>query len=207
MKRFVAGAALLVVALAIGAQTASAQNYAVPKGVGVTVAADAYAGIDPSDVYFLQARAALGLPMIAFQARFIPDVLDAGENSIGLDAAYGLPLTNVPVSLQLQAGVGYGLDSEAITVPAGVVVGFNVPSPMLSVEPWIFPQVRYVRVDVLGTTSSNTDFGVTAGLSVGLPGGIGGHVALDYDNAGESISASLGVHYRISVPGLGMVGM
>lgn len=204
MKRFVAGAALLVLTMAIGAQSASAQIYAVPKGVGVTVAADAFAGIDPSDVYWLQGRVALGLPMIGFQASVTPEVLDAAETSIGLDAAYVLPLTAVPVSLQIQAGARYGIDSEALAVPAGVVVGFNVPSPALSVEPWVFPQVRYSRVDIAGTTFSDTDFGVTAGLSVGLPGGLGGHVALDYDNAGESFAASLGVHYRISVPGLGM---
>lgn len=207
MKRFIAGTALLVVGLAIGTSAASAQVWAVPKGVGVTVAGDFNARLSTGTPMYIDGRVALGLPMVGFQATVTPDVMDAAETTAGVDAA--VQLIPMPVSVRVQAGARYGTDSKTLMVPAGVVVGLNVPTPMLSVDPWIFPQVRYSHFDGGG---SNTDFGVTAGVNIGLPSGLGGHLAIDYDNAtadiGEfkdGLAVSLGVHYRISVPSLGVM--
>jgi len=197
----------LVVGLAIGAGAAQAQVWAVPKGVGVTVAGDFNANLSTGTPTFIDGRIALGLPMVGFQATFTPNVMDAAENNVGVDAA--VQLIPMPVSVRVQAGARYGTDSKTLMVPAGVVIGLNVPSPMLSVDPFVFPQVRYTHFDGGG---SNTDFGVTAGLNIGLPSGLGGHIAVDYDNAtadiGEfkdGLTVAVGVHYRISVPSLGMM--
>ena len=207
MKRLAVGTALMVVGLAIGASAAQAQVWAVPKGVGVTVAGDFNLSLADGSPNWIDGRIALGLPMVGFQATFTPNALDAVENNIGVDAA--VQLIPMPVSVRVQAGARYGTDSKTFMVPAGVVIGLNVPSPMLSVDPFIFPQVRYTHFDGGG---SNTDFGVTAGLNIGLPSGLGGHIAVDYDNAlkkvvdfKSAVTVAVGVHYRISVPSLGMM--
>lgn len=203
VKLSVAALALSLAATPAAAQLAGQPVYAIPKGTGVSINADFGISIDPGSFNTAAARVTLGMPMIRFQAGFEPNMLDAGESQLAVGAAFSL--MPMPVSLAIQAGLGYGMDSEAMTIPVGVVIGLNVPSVAMSVDPWIFPQIRHVRVDVLGTTASNTDFGLSAGVNVSLPAGIGGHLALDYDNASEAITAGIGLHYKIAVPGLGMM--
>lgn len=193
-----------IIATPAMAQLAGQPVYAIPGGTGLSVNADLGVSIDPSGFNTLAARATLGLPMVSLTAGIEPDILDAGENQIMVGGAVTLlPLPTT--SLRLQANVGYGLDSETLAVPIGVVVDVKPPTPALSVNPWVFPQFRIVRVSFLGTTETSTGVGVSAGVNLGLPGGLGGHVALDYDADAEAITAGIGVHYNISVPGLGMV--
>jgi hypothetical protein len=203
MKRFVGGLVLVAAALVIAtpavAQLGGQPVYAIPKGTGVTVNADFGVGIDPGSYNTGAARVSLGLPMVAFQAGFEPEMLDAAENQIMGGAA--VTLMPMPVALRIQASVAYGLDSKNMVVPAGVVIGFNVPSPSLSVEPWVYPSVRISMPDV-GDTEFG--FGGSAGVSIGLPGGLGGHVALDYakyPDVDAIITGGIGVHYAIRLPG------
>ena len=189
------------------AQLAGQPVYAIPKGTGVSLNLDAGTilsnGVDAFDFMTLAGRATLGLPMVSFTAAFEPEVLDAFENQLMAGAAVTVaPLPTAAV--RLQANVGYGLDSKTLVATPGVALTLSPPSPVLRVEPWIFPQFRVVVPDV-GDTEA--DFGISGGVNVGLPGGVGGHVALDYDNFSESITAGIGLHYRITVPGLGMAGM
>jgi len=207
-KRFdtiaLAALAAALVATPATAQLTGQPVYAIPGGTGVSLNADVGVSIDPSGFNSFAGRASLGLPMIGLTAAFQPEVLDAVENSIMFGGAVTvLPLPTT--SIRLQANVGYGLDSEILRVPIGAVLDVRPPTPAISVNPWVFPSFRITRVSFLGTTETSTGVGVAAGLNVGLPGGLGGHVALDYDADSEVLVAGFGVHYKISVPGLGMV--
>jgi hypothetical protein len=193
-----------IIATPAMAQLAGQPVYAIQKGTGVSLNADLGVNLDPGDFNTLAGRATLGLPMVSFTVGFEPEVLDGFENQIMLGGAVTvLPLPTT--SIRLQANVGYGLDSETWAVPIGVVLDVRPPTPALSVNPWVFPQFRITRVSAFGITDTQTGLGISAGLSLGLPGGLGGHVALDYDVESEVILGGIGVHYKISVPGLGMV--
>jgi hypothetical protein len=61
--------------------------------------------------------------------------------------------------------------------------------------------VRYRHNDATG--DSNTDWGGTAGRMGTLPGGLGAHAAIDYDHYSTATTIGIGVHYKLSVPGLG----
>ncbi|MEX1051485.1 MAG: hypothetical protein WEC54_08020, partial [Gemmatimonadales bacterium] len=191
---------LAVAALAIGyavapaaAQLPNQPVYAIPKGVGLGLNADLGFGVDPSGSSGIAVRATLGLPMIKLTLGLAPDMMDnGGENTLMVGGAF--QLIPMPVSIRLQANAGRGLTSNNMNVAIGGVIGLNVPSPALSVEPWVFPSIRLSIPDV-GESSSN--IGVAAGVNIGLPGGIGGHAALDVTRVGDAnvIGAGVGLHY------------
>jgi hypothetical protein len=188
-------------------------------GVGVTINADYGRGVNNASgkTNYFGGRATLGLPMVAITLGAGSAKPSGGTSmtSFGGDVAVTLvkgPM--VPVKVALQAGGAYSSVSGTKTtrVPAGLVLTFNVKSPGASVEPWIAPRVDYTHVSVGGASGSSTHAGASAGLNVGLPSGLGFHVALDYvyvKGAGGLSSSDLspftvgaGIHYAIKVPSL-----
>jgi hypothetical protein len=177
-------------------------------GVGVTLNADYGRLVAPSaatKTNYFGGRATLGLPMVAITVGAGSAKASGGSSltSFGGDAAVTVvkgPM--VPVKVALQAGIGYASQSgvKYTHVPAGVAFTFNVKSPGASVEPWVAPRVDYLKV----AGFSQTKFGGSAGLNVGLPTGLGFHVALDYLNisGGSPIMVGAGIHYAIKVPSL-----
>jgi hypothetical protein len=129
--------------------------------------------------------------------------------SFGGNAGVSLPLgPTLPVKILVVAGVSYASKDgvKNLNVPAGVTFGFNVPSTSVTVTPWVSPQIRYSRIDPgTGTTFSNTDFGGSGGISIGLPMGLGFDVAVDYTNVsgGSPFLVGGGIHYTIKTPGAG----
>lgn len=201
--------ALGLVASPLAAQLAGQPVYAIPKGVGLGLNADFGMQLDPSVTggsNNLAVRATLGLPMIKVTAAFQPKMLDAGESAIMGGASFAL--MPAPVSVRIQATAGYGMTAKNLVAVPGVVIGLNVPSPMLSIEPYVMPSLRYTHFNGGG---SNTAVGVSAGVNLGLPGGLGGHVALDYARfsiagvTSHAVTGGIGIHYMLSVPGLGMM--
>lgn len=194
--------ALGLAATPVLAQLPNQPVYAIPKGVGLGLNADLGFGVDPSGNSGISARATLGLPMIKFTLGLAPDMMDNGENTLMIGGA--IALIPMPVSIRLQINAARGLTSNDMAAVVGGVIGLNVPSPALSIEPWVMPSVRISIPDV-GSSSSNV--GVSAGVNLGLPGGLGGHAALDVTRVGGTnfIGAGVGVHYMLSVPGLGMM--
>jgi hypothetical protein len=184
------------------AQLPNQPVYAIPKGVGLGLNADFGLGIDPSGNSGIAVRATLGLPMIKLTLGLAPDMMDNGENTLMVGGA--VQLIPMPVSIRLQANAGRGLTSNDMGVVVGAVIGLNVPSPAISVEPWVMPSMRFTIPDVGGSSS---DPGVSLGVNLGLPGGIGGHAALDIMRVGGTnfIGGGIGLHYMLSVPGLGMM--
>ena len=121
----------------------------------------------------------------------------AAQINFGGKAGFQLPLENLPMSVAVVAGANYwsngDADLDVIFVPAGVTLGFNVPSETVSIMPWVSPQFRYMRMSVGGESSSNSNFGVSGGLKVDLSM-IGFDLLGDYDFESKGFTVGAGVH-------------
>jgi hypothetical protein len=209
---------LAVLALAFAADVASAQleglpayNYA-PAGAGVTVSGMFGRGLNDASG---KANSAGGMITYGADMFWVGggasyfDFSEAKIVSFGGNAGVNLPLgPELPVKVAVVAGAGYWSKSgvNSLTVPAGVTLAINVPSPTLTVTPWISPQIRYLRVSAGGVSGSTTKFGGSGGLSVTLPMGFGFDVAIDYTNiSGASpLVVGGGLHYNFKTGGAGM---
>jgi hypothetical protein len=181
-------------------------------GTGLTVSADYGRGINKASLKgnYFGARATFGLPIVAITASvgsFKPNGATSSAMPVGGDVAVIVVRgPAVPLTVALQGGVRYYRQSgtQIYHVPAGLALTLNVPSPGVSVEPWVAPRLDYTRVSVGGVSESATRPGASAGLNVGLPAGVGFHVAIDYVNhlvfGGSPLIVGAGVHYAIRVP-------
>jgi hypothetical protein len=134
------------------------------------------------------------------------DFSEAKIVSFGGNVGVNLPLgPELPVKVAVVAGAGYWSKEgvNALTVPAGVTLAINVPSPTLSVTPWISPGIRYLRTSVNDISASTTKFGGSGGLTVTLPMGFGFDVAIDYTNISGSspLVVGGGLHYNFQTGG------
>lgn len=227
--------ALLLAVLAAPAVAQQHGNvvYVSPKhGTGLSIMGDFARGLNDASfkTNYFGGRAILGLPLLTVSAGVgvvnTDDALDpGGESEItfgGLASLNVISAPLMPVAVAIFAGAGYlkesatgpGSDETTINVPVGAAIAFSVPSPSVSVEPWIAPRLHISRVSN-GTSNTDSNFGVSGGVNIGLPNGLGFHAAFDYvavssDLPGVSSSdvspfiVGVGVHYKFSVPGLGM---
>jgi opacity protein-like surface antigen len=121
---------------------------------------------------------------------------------------FGGPL--IPVSINAQAGAGYGVDKGAgpggtdlkqLNIPVGIGIAVNVPTPGLSIRPWIAPRLQYMRTSG-GLDNHTTKFGMSAGVNLGLVGGIQARIAYDYlkVDALKPSTFSVGLGYNFNIP-------
>jgi hypothetical protein len=170
---------------------------------------------------FIGARAELGLPLIRVAAGagiFDPNVAGADKEVAfsGMAAlqVFGGPL--IPISIRTFAGAGYLKAGSATTinVPVGVALAVNVPTPGFSIDPWVAPRLHLTRTSN-GTSDTNVNLAASAGVNLALPIGLGVHLAADYVVRSTDITGltssdvsplliGVGVHYTISIPGLGI---
>lgn len=210
--------------LAVFASPALAQNAGNPwyffqnEGTGLTIAGDYGRGLNDASgkANYFGGRATLGLPKFAITATGGSAKPSGGSSStwFGGDVAVDvLKAPALPVTVALQAGLGYNSTGGVKTmhIPVGAALAFKPKTPGASVTPWIGP-----RLDLVKVTSFDMEkhVGASAGVSVGLPSGLGFHAALDYTylkGAGAFSSSDLspfyvgvGVHYAIKIPSLGV---
>jgi hypothetical protein len=88
-----------------------------------------------------------------------------------------------PASVSIQTGIGWiNLASSALIVPVGVAIQGSTEAGSMMVRPWVMPRVQFTRVGAVGAGSSSTetDFGASAGVAFVSEGGFGFGVALDF---------------------------
>jgi hypothetical protein len=227
MKRIVGVLALAALLAGLAAQPAAAQMhgnavYPAMPGTGVTIAGDVAltmnddAKLGGETAYFAGGRVTLGLPMFSVWAGagYVPIGVDNVDSEIAFGGGAGFHVLNaplMPVSVSLQAGVGYLSETgeSLLMVPVGALVVLNVPTPGISFKPWVMPGIRWVRFSSdLGGSDSEIGFGASGGVMVGLPMGLGVHATLDWMTIGDPstkpLYLSVGLFYKIGVPGLGM---
>jgi hypothetical protein len=176
-----------------------------PKGgTGVTINGDL--GVPNADAgkgTAFGARATLGLANISLTAG-ISSWKPKGFSGVAQFRVIGGSL--IPVALNLQLG---GSTSSAITgtssmpkltnLLAGAGLSVNVPTPGLSIEPYLSVSNRWHKPEG-GSTVSN--IGWVLGANVGF-GMIGLHVAYDSENFGGGTTAGvigIGAHVALKAP-------
>jgi len=155
-------------------------------------------------------RASLGLgtlTLTAGVASYKPENATSSITSYGGNAAMRvIGGSLIPVSINLQVGAARS-DSSSPTRPATTSVtgaaglAISLPTPGVSIEPYVSPGFRYRRASGTG----NTNFGYTIGANVSF-GMFGVHAAYDYEHVsggGHTGILGLGAHVAIKVP-LGM---
>jgi hypothetical protein len=214
--------AAIALASAAAAAPASAQVAGLPVfnsgiGTGIGIYADAgFPNADAGKGHTYGVTGTVGLGPLGVSATVASNKPDGGTGDTWLGATaniklFGGPL--IPISVNAQVGAGYASDiqgggTKTLNVPVGLGIVANIPSPALSIKPWIAPRMQYMRSENGGTTSSQTKFGLSAGVNLGLAMGLTIRAAYDtykYDAGGSTISPStfsLGVGYAIHVPGL-----
>jgi hypothetical protein len=211
MKRMLApfaAAAFIVAPLA--AQSLGMPNWSSPKGgTGITISGDL--GLPNSDLgkgTAFGARGSIGLAninLMAAIASWKPKGAADSYTSVGGQAAFRvIGGSLIPLSISLQAGAARvsaaNGDSALTRIGLGGAVSVNVPTPGLSIEPFLAVSNRWYKYSGVSGTQSNV--GWTLGANVGL-GMLGFHLAYDSEDFGGGTKGGilgLGVHVALKAP-------
>ncbi len=243
MKRLMTFGAALIMGLSLFASPAVAQMNSIPVyfnpkgGTGLLVAADLGRGINDESgkntaVAF---RTALGIGPVTiggsvglvnpFEGVAVGRELETQYMGNIALRVFGGGL--LPASISLQGGVGVldisDLSTKVVTVPIGLGIGFSVPTPGFSFDPWIAGRYAFVRNEVSSLTANQNSFGISAGLNFNFLMGLGFHVAGDWQKNPLKIVTSgpstltvaeskpfvlgIGLNYTFRMPGLPGVPM
>jgi len=210
--------AVLMTMIACAASPAVAQWLGMPAwnnpkgGTGVTINGDV--GVPNTDAgkgTAFGARGTLGLANISFTAGIAswkPKGASASSTSVGGVAQFrviGGSLIPIALNIQLGAGTASAITSGTVTSPkftnilAGAGLSVNVPTPGLSIEPYLSVSNRWHKPSG-GSTVSN--IGWVLGANVGF-GMLGLHVAYDSEklNGGGTAGViGIGAHFALKAP-------
>lgn len=208
MLTIIAAAAFTAAPLA--AQSLGMPNWSSPKGgTGVTISGDlAMPNADLGKGTAFGARATLGLANIGLSAGIAswkPKGFSDSYTSVGGKASFRvIGGSLIPVSIALEAtgahvGAANG-DSALTRFGLGGAVSVNVPTPGVSIEPYLAVQNRWYKFS--GVSGTNSNIGWTLGANVGL-GMIGLHLAYDSEDFGGGTSGhiiGIGAHIALKAP-------
>jgi hypothetical protein len=213
----------LVLALLLGGAPLAAQvrglpvyNSGTPRGIGL-YGDVGFPNDDAGGGHAFGATGRLGLGFVgvtATVATFDPKGPEGSKTSVGGTGnlrVFGGPL--VPLSVTLQAGVGYAeLEGSATTgedvdewhIPIGVGFALTIPNPALAIKPWLAPRIDITRLSGGGSSNTDTNFGLSGGIELNLLNGFGAHASYDYVNGdgGNPGIFGIGAHYTFRVRGL-----
>jgi hypothetical protein len=211
MKRILtvlAAAAFAVSPLA--GQALGMPNWSNPKGgTGIIISGDV--GIPNEDLGKGTAYGARGsfgfgaITLTAGIASWKPSGLSDSYTSLGGQGAFrviGGSLMPLALSIQVDAArVGEANGDPALTrLGLGGAVSVNVPTPGLSIEPYLAVNNRWYNFSDGSSTESNIAW--TLGANVGF-GMLGLHVAYDSENFGGGTTGGIwgiGAHFAIKAP-------
>ena len=189
----------------------------------------------PDHPYAIGGRAYLGFPIVPITigvgaATYNPNIstLQTETQFMGSLAYKIFGSSVLPIAISLQTGAGYlklgnGTNAaKTVSVPVGLGFALNLPTPGASLEPWVAgrAQINATSTGGNGTSASETrvGIGVSGGITLGLPMGLGLHVAVDWSSFNAKPSSAIlndqenlrqvvlgvGVHYAIKLPGFGV---
>ncbi|MCH8992876.1 MAG: hypothetical protein IIA44_14155, partial [Acidobacteria bacterium] len=178
MKSFVSSAAALALAVGLVVAPAAAQLNSIPVyfnpkgGTGFTLAGDFGKGVNTQSGKntAFGVRASVGGGPFSIGAG-VGTVSLAGQSEVQYMGNAALRIVGgplIPVSVAVQAGVGYLKVGSVNTrnIPIGIGIGLSVPTPGFSFDPWIAPRVTVNAVEILGITTTNSGVGVSGGVNL-----------------------------------------
>jgi hypothetical protein len=194
----------------LAAQLLGMPNWSSPKGgTGVTISGDlAMPNSDLGKGTAFGARGSLGLANITLTAglsSWKPKGASASFTSVGGQAGFRvIGGSLIPVSISLQVGASHtgaaNGDSALTRLGLGGAVSVNVPTPGLSIEPYLAVNNRWYKFSGVSGTQSN--IGYTLGANVGF-GMLGLHLAYDSEDYGGGVKGGIlgiGVHVALKAP-------
>ena len=122
---------------------------------------------------------------------------DASEATFGGSVAYHVMNDDdSPATVSIQGGIGYIKFAETVwNFPISVAMSGSTEAGNMMVRPWVMPRVQFTRMG--GTNSSTeTDFGASAGVGVFSEGGVGLSLSFDWllvDDGTGSNTSNLGL--------------
>lgn len=186
-------AAVTLVAVPVSAQVAGLPVFNSGVNSGISLNADfGFPNEDAGKGKAMGLTGGLALGPVGVTGTIASHTPDGGDSETWVGATanlkvFGGPL--IPVSVNAQVGLGYnstpngspipGEDLKTVVIPVGLGFALNVPTPGLSIKPWIAPRMQYTRTSG-AADDSETKFAISAGVNLGLIGGINGRVAYDY---------------------------
>ncbi len=211
MKRIMTVLALAAVSAApVAAQWFGMPVWNSPKGgTGVTVNGDV--GIPNNNGgkgTAFGARGTLGLANLSLTAGVVswkPSGKPDNVTSIGGNAAFKvIGGSLIPVALNLQigaarAGAANG-DSATTRLTAGAGVAVSVPTPGISIEPYLSITNRWYKKSGISGTNSNLGWTLGANANFGM---LGVHLAYDSENIAPGVTVGtfgLGAHVALKAP-------
>ena len=214
MNRVLSVAALAVIATTpAAAQFAGMPVWNSPKGgTGITISGDyGRPNADAGKGNAFGARGTVGLGSLSVTAGFStwkPSGATVSAKSLGGDAAFRvIGGTLLPINLNLLVGGARTTASGfpgITTLVAGGGVSVSLPTPGVSIEPYLSLTNRWQKVS--GVSGTNSNFGWTLGANLGFGGIFGAHVAYDSQKltgGGTAGIIGIGAHLALKVP-LGM---
>ena len=199
--------AAALVATPASAQIAGQPVYVNPAaGMGVTLAFDYAKGdANAGDLTSIGGHATLGAGIVTVSAG-AASVNTSPESKIGFGGNASLNLIKLPmITIAPFAGFGtisLGNNVSQQYVPLGAAIA--VAPPALPISVWAAPRADLSISKVSGTSTTSTNFGVSGGVDLTLPIGLGAHVAVDYIavDGGAPFVWGVGAHYTIGLPGM-----
>lgn len=211
MKRI--GAVLVLAACT--AAPAAAQWFGMPVwsspkgGTGATLSADlALPNSEWGKGTAFGARGSLGIGTLTLTAglsSWKPDGAPDSYTSMGGNASFRvIGGSLLPVSIALQAGAASAGaangDPTLLRATLGGAIAASVPTPGVSIEPYLGVSNRWYKYSGVSGTESN--FGWTLGANVSL-GMMGLHLAYDSESRGAGLTGgifALGAHVQLKAP-------
>jgi hypothetical protein len=208
---------ILVVALVAGASAPAAAQWVgmpvwnSPKGgTGITLSGDdgkPNADYGKGSAFGARGTVGLGsLSVTAGLASYKPSGASDSRTSYGGTVAFRvIGGSLLPINVNLLAG-GTGASksgplSSFTTIVAGGGVSVSLPTPGLSIEPYLSVTNRWHKVT---GKPKDSNIGWTIGANLGF-GMLGAHIAYDSESFGGGVTGSvigLGVHVALHAPGL-----
>lgn len=223
------GGALLAIAVTASpaaGQIANQPVYISPKhGTGLSLALDFGKGLNDNstklNAYGGHVTLGLGFITVSAGAASVSNAnLTAGDSEISVGGTvqvkvFDAPLAPVGVSIFGGFGTIDRGGGSIKSFPVGAAVAVKLPTPGLGIELWAAPRLNIVNVESsgLGGGGTETDVGISGGVNLSLPTGLGIHVALDFVSVGDTdgdgsndnpLILGVGAHYKFAIPGLGM---
>ena len=128
-------------------------------------------------------------------ARFDPDSTGSARWSYGVMAGVmvlGDPLS--PFALYAQAGAGH-LEPDQQVYPLGTAMTLTIPTPLLSIRPWIAPRVDVTHSSSQGASSDDLLFAYSARIDLSLLNGLSFRAMYDKVEHWDGV-AGLGVAFH-----------
>jgi len=197
----------VAVAVPVEGQLFNFPVYATPSGAPATFVAGTY-GRGLSDDYgkYDAFGGAVGRTGIGGRTTVVGgfgyvDFPTEGKWTFGGNVGVDMLQPDGSAQVTIQGGIGYisfDDDDSSMHFPIGLAIKGNMSGPSADVAPWIMPRLSIVRSSFLDETETETEFGVSGGVSVTLPSGFGAHTAIDLLNTDPSAwTLGVGVHYRM----------